>query len=194
MANKFFKVLYCVFFTVIGVIALILILSAVPGKNMPKTFVVLSGSMQPAIKTGSVVLVWPVSQYKIGDVITFGPNTGTQIPTTHRIVEMRAQTGQPVYVTRGDANNAVDQREVSGKDILGKVHLAVPYIGYAVDFAKKPVGLMLIIIVPAVIIIYDELRKIVEEAARIKKKKKAGALGMPEEMLPAGLKPEDKKE
>ena len=127
-----------------------------------------SGSMEPAIKTGSVAAVKPSDNYKIGDIITFGEMSKTKTPTTHRIYDMRVQEGKPVYITKGDANNAPDAREIQKRDIIGKVLFDVPYVGYAVDAAKKPFGFMLIIIVPAAIIIYDEIRKIIKE---IKKRK-----------------------
>jgi signal peptidase len=117
---------------------------------------------------GSVVMVKPAADYKIGDVITFGPYSKTKAPTTHRIYDIKVTGGEPIYITKGDANNAPDARELQKKDILGKVLVSVPYVGYAVDFAKKPMGFALIIIVPAAIIIYDEIRKIINEM-KIKK-------------------------
>ena len=75
---------------------------------------------------------------------------------------------QPRYITKGDANNAPDQEEITKREIIGKVLFSVPYLGYAVDFAKKPLGFSLIIIIPASIIIFDEIKKIFGE---IKKKK-----------------------
>lgn len=130
--------------------------------------VVQSGSMTPAIKMGSVVMVKPVNDYKIGDVITFGPYNKTKAPTTHRIYDIKVEGSQPVYITKGDANNAPDDREITKKDIIGKVLFSIPYLGYAVAFAKKPLGFALIIIVPAAIIILDEVKNIYGE---IKKKK-----------------------
>jgi len=59
-------------------------------------------------------------------------------------------------------------RTVSKSEIIGKVLFSVPYLGYAVDFAKKPLGFALIILVPAAIIIGDEIKKIFGE---VKKKK-----------------------
>lgn len=166
---KIWKAIYYVFFGAIGLIALLLVISAFPITGNFKVLTVLSGSMEPDIKTGSIVFVKPSSDYKIGDVITFGPYTKTNPPTTHRIVEMRVVGNEPVYITKGDANNAPDTREVQGKDVLGKVLLDVPYVGYAVASAKKPLGFAIIIIVPAALIIIDEIRKIISE---IKKKKK----------------------
>ena len=38
--------------------------------KLPKAYLVQSGSMEPAIKTGSVTIIKPASEYKIGDIIT----------------------------------------------------------------------------------------------------------------------------
>lgn len=166
--QKLFSVIYGIFLGVIILVALLLIFSTfnIPGNY--KVLTVVSGSMEPKIKLGSVVVVKPVQDYKIGDVITFGPYSKKVSPITHRIYDIRVVNGQPVYITKGDANNALDSREVQKKEILGKVLFSVPYLGYAVDFVKKPLGFALIIIVPAILIIIDEIKKIIEE---IKKKK-----------------------
>jgi len=165
---KVFKVIYAIFVAFIILIALLLIFSVLPITGNYKVMTVISGSMAPAIKMGSVVIVKPVDEYKIGDVITFGPYSKTKAPTTHRIYDIKVTGGEPIYITKGDANNAPDQREISQREIVGKVLFSVPYFGYAVDFAKKPMGFALIIIVPAAIIIIDEIKKIYGE---IRKKK-----------------------
>lgn len=117
-------------------------------------------------------MVKPVEDYKIGDVITFGPYSKTKPPTSHRIYDIKVVDGQSVYLTKGDANNAPDLREITKTDILGKVLASVPYLGFAVDFAKKPMGFALIIIVPAAIIVSDEIRNIWKEIMKLKSKKK----------------------
>ncbi len=166
--KKIFKFFYYLVIVFISVIALLLIISILPLTGNFKVLAVLSGSMEPAIRTGSVVLIKPAGDYKIGDIITFGKIGKNQTPTTHRINDIRVQAGKPIYITKGDANNAPDQKEVSQSDVRGKVLFSIPLAGYVIDFAKKPVGFMLIIIVPAAVIIYDEVRKIYGE---IKKKK-----------------------
>ncbi|MCK4781337.1 signal peptidase I [Candidatus Parcubacteria bacterium] len=165
---KIFKIIYYIFIGLIALVAVLLIVSTfeIPGNF--KAMTVLSGSMEPAIKMGSVVVVKPAGDYKINDVITFGEMTKTKTPTTHRIVDMRVTEGVPSYITKGDANNAPDTREVLKKEIIGKVLFSVPYAGYAVDAARKPIGFALLIIIPALLIIFDEVRKIYAE---IKKKK-----------------------
>ena len=165
-----FKIIYYIFLAFIGAIAILLIFSVFPITGNYKLLIVQSGSMAPAIKMGGIVVVKPADDYKIGDVITFGPYTRTKAPTSHRIYDIKVTEGQAVYITKGDANNAPDAREISKRDVLGKVLFSVPYVGFAVDFAKKPLGFALIIIVPAAIIVFDEIKKIYEE---IKKKKTA---------------------
>lgn len=169
---KPFKIIYYLILICIGAIALLLIVSVLPITGNIKFLTVLSGSMEPTIKTGSIVLVKPTSEYKIGDVITFGPTTKTTPPTTHRIVEIKVVGGQPVYTTKGDANNSADTREIQKSDVIGKVMIRVPYLGYVIDFVRKPIGFMLVIIIPAVVIINDEIRKIWKEIKKFKNKKK----------------------
>lgn len=155
-----------------GLIALTLLVSTFPITGNYQLKVVKSGSMEPAIKTGSVVVVKPVDQYKIQDVITFINLSKKNEPVTHRIIDIEVIEGNPFYITQGDANNAPDQRTIPQKEIVGKVLFSIPYLGYAVDAAKKPLGFILIIAIPAAIIIYDELRKVWREIARLKNKKK----------------------
>lgn len=171
--KKVFKIIYYLILAVIAIVALFLIFSVVPIKGGYKTLVVLSGSMEPKIHTGSVVAVKPAREYKVGDVITFGENTKTKTPTTHRIFEIKEANGVKSYITKGDGNNAPDQKPVTQAEIIGKVLFSVPYAGYAVAAAQKPIGFMLIIVIPAVIIIYDEAQKIKKEIIiKLKEKKK----------------------
>jgi len=162
------KIIYYIFLAFIVAVALLLIISAFPITGNIKFMIVQSGSMTPAIKMGSIVMVKSVDEYKIGDVISFGEVTRTKAPTTHRVYDIKVVEGEPYYITKGDANNAPDQREVSKREIIGKVLFSISYLGYAVDFAKKPLGFALIILVPAVVIISDEIKKIFGE---VKKKK-----------------------
>lgn len=167
--KKFFNIIYYIIISAIIFIALLVIVSSFPITGNIKMFTVLSGSMEPSIHVGSVVVIKPVSNYKIGDVITFGK---TDIPTTHRIAEMKVVEGEMVYQTKGDANDSPDGEEVNAKDIRGKVMFSIPWFGYVVDFVKKPMGLMVVIIVPSVIIVYDQLQGILREMKKLKSKVK----------------------
>ena len=128
----------------------------VPGLDMDAR-VVQSGSMEPAIPTGSVIFIRPSDSYKVGDVITFSRDA-RETPTTHRIVEFDKEEGS--FTTKGDANKVVDMNPVKEDLILGSVRFHIPFLGYAVNFARKPLGLFLLVIIPATLIALDEIRKI----------------------------------
>jgi signal peptidase I len=163
-----YRSLYTVLVLCLIAFALLLLTSAAPVTGV-KTYVVQSGSMEPSIKTGSIVVVRADSTYQKGDVITFGPRNSKKAPTTHRIVDTQGTS----YITQGDANNAPDQNPVRKTDIVGKVWLDVPYVGYAVTAAKQPLGFVVIVVIPALVVAVDEIKKIVQELKKSKAKRLA---------------------
>lgn len=177
MIGKIFKITLN---TILGILIFIGVLVAfsffpIPGNY--KIFTVQSGSMEPAIHTGSLIFVKPLDGYKKGDVVTRTTKDG-KATVTHRIIEEVEEKGEVYFKTKGDANDGEDTEKVFEKEIIGKSFLAVPLLGYPVSYAKTPAGLILIIIVPAIIIIYDEMQKIKKEILkkidymkRVKKRK-----------------------
>lgn len=155
---------------------ILLAVAALPLAGNYKLLTVLSGSMEPAIHTGSVVVMAPAKDYKIGDVITFDDAGRNNIPTTHRINDIKIIGGSPVYITKGDANNTPDGREITQNEIDGKVLFSIPYLGYVFAFMKKPLGFALLIIIPALLIIGEEGKNIYRELEKNKKKGSAVAI------------------
>jgi signal peptidase len=138
-------------------------------KIAPRPYVVYSGSMEPAIKTGSVILSIPTQNYLQGDIVTFSPSGSSKDLVTHRIALKKypeGVDGNPSYLTAGDANEDYDNWEITNDNIIGKVVLTIPYVGYAADFAKKPQGFLLLVVVPATIVIYEELKSLRKELAK----------------------------
>ncbi len=166
-----FNFVYYTFVLAIMCIALLLITTLVPVPGNFKVKVVKSGSMEPYIKTGGIVVIKPSETYKAGDVITFGEDTRTQIPTTHRIVSVQGSGSSQVFTTKGDANDAEDADTTRYDEIRGKVILTVPFLGYVLDFAKQPIGFGLLVGVPALVIIIEEIIKIISEIKAIRRKK-----------------------
>ena len=161
------KIVSYIFVAVIAVVVLLLVVSVIPIPGNYKVLMVLSGSMEPVIKVGSIVTVKPRQEYKIDDIITF--NLGSKAPTTHRIVDIEEESDKILYMVKGDANEDPDLEKVPKENVIGKVLFSIPFLGYALDFAKKPVGFLLLIWVPAIIVIWEEIRTIKNEI--IKKKK-----------------------
>jgi len=170
------KIGYYIFFGALLAIAILVLVSAFPIQGNIQIKVVESGSMEPQIKTGSVVLIKPFSAYDVGDVVTFDSNfrspNGAKVPVTHRIVGVKNEPGGVFYLTKGDANEEADSNTIRREKVIGKVLFSAPYVGYAVEAAKRPYGFLAIIVIPALIVIYDEGVKIFKEVKRMYGKKK----------------------
>lgn len=164
----FSKIIYGIFILLLVCIGLLLIGTRVPLFGEYQIKIVQSGSMEPTIKTGALILIYPTGSYRVGDVVTFGEESVDSLPTTHRIIGETIEKGVLTYATKGDANEEKDAVPIAANDIVGEVLFDIPYVGYILDFARKPLGFVLIIVVPAVLIFIDEGMSIWRE---VRKKK-----------------------
>jgi len=168
ITNIFYKILFAFLLAIAG-------LAALSFFGLPKSlrlFVVQSGSMEPTVKTGSLVIVRPENQYKKNDIITFKSRPDADIKNpglliTHRIVEIKDDKGEVFFTTKGDANESPDMEARPVGSVLGKVVFTIPYLGYPVGFAKTQTGFILLVVIPATIIVYSELLTIKNEALRL---------------------------
>ena len=146
--------------TVIGVLILaVFVIQAVPGIiGADASYVVLSGSMEPAISPGDAVVVDSVDPTTIdrGDVITFTRGTGS-VPVTHRVVDVREGDGGLVFETKGDANEDADPEPVAAEQVTGEVWFVIPFIGHVIFFANTPAGLIVLVGIPIVGFVLSEL-------------------------------------
>lgn len=159
--------------------------TAMTALNLPgnyKMFVVMSGSMEPKIKTGSIVVVKPQKDYQKGEVITFKDLDRPKLTVTHRIFSIKEENNAQVFTTKGDANKSPDMAEIHKGQILGREILTVPYLGYVINFTKTQTGLIVLIVIPSVIIIYNELLSIKNEAIRLIKERKKRKLSAKEKI------------
>lgn len=155
-----------IFFTVQSKMA-----GGTPGIGGYKIYMVLSGSMEPAIHTGSAVIVQPadVDKLAVNDIITFKGFDGSNTLITHRIAEVNKE--QLSFTTKGDANDVTDPNEVPASDVVGKVSFSVPYAGYVMNFAKSKMGLLVLVILPGTFIIALEIRKLFKYISQNDKEK-----------------------
>lgn len=161
------KVIENIIFVVLLVILGISISPALPYKNIPRTYVVVSGSMEPTIKTGSIVLTVPIDpkSVKTGDVVAFTSPQNSKDVILHRISGIKSES--PLrFQTKGDNNNAPDNWDLMDVGVLGKQVYAVPYIGHIAAFVRTPRGFTLIIVLPALLFIISQIlniRKYIKE-------------------------------
>jgi signal peptidase I len=165
MTLIYMKILVNVLLIIVVIVVGLLILSrySLPGLNFD-VLVVETGSMEPAIKTGSIVFVSPVDLYTEEDIITFQRSASKLgAPITHRIVGVEVVSGEYVYTTKGDANDFSDTARVLQKEVLGKVRFHMPYIGWVLGAAKTQLGFIILVIIPALLVVFDEVRRILRE-------------------------------
>lgn len=170
--KTFGKAIYWFVFVVLITIAALVVISASDIFGNYKILVVQSSSMQPSIPMGSMVFTKRESDYQKGEVITFYNSGDTRYLITHRIAEIEKLKDGKLYITKGDANEDFDYERVAAGNVIGKVIWALPFIGYAVSFAKTQTGLIFLIVIPATLIVYSELLTIKREIKRLKRKGK----------------------
>lgn len=145
------------------VVVIPFVIYAVPGVvGAEGSYVVLSGSMEPTISTGDVVVVDDVDPGDIEerDVITY-LRSGADTPTTHRVVGINEDGGELSFVTKGDANDDPDASPVAASEVRGQVVFTIPYIGYVIEFVNTPTGFVALVVVPFALLLLSEVHSIV---------------------------------
>jgi signal peptidase len=96
-------------------------------------YTILTSSMEPKYPAGTLVVVkpTPVEKIGVGTVITYQLASGRKAVVTHRVVSVgHGATGEPSFVTQGDANDGVDLEPVKQVQIKGALWYAVPKLGW----------------------------------------------------------------
>ena len=144
------------------------------GNAMPMPFgvgaaVVLSGSMEPEISVGDLLIVARQGDYQVGDVIVFQSGRSA---VTHRIVSAQGDT----FITQGDANNTQDP-PITGDQIKGAVVLVIPKVGNVFNWIRNPVGTLTVLALAAWLLFgsllpekkqNDEVKQLKAEIQRLK--------------------------
>lgn len=130
----------------IGIILYILLI-------LPKIFgrepvVVLTGSMSPKYKVGTIIYYKKAEkeEIKVNDVITFKTSNNDII--THRVNNII----EDKYETKGDANEIPDAKLIEYDDIVGKVgKISIPYVGYGISFINSHLYLIIFVVMVLVL-------------------------------------------
>jgi len=143
-------------FIIIFLLAAYLLVSNLGIYGEYRTFSVRSGSMEPAISTGDIIIVKKEEGYQVNDIITFVNEEDRII--THRIIKDNVQNEN--YITQGDANATSDEDEVSDRQIVGRVQAVIPRLGFLVAFGQTKAGFIALLLIPVTLFVLDELLKL----------------------------------
>lgn len=118
--------------------------SVLSAAGFVKARIVLTGSMEPTIKAGDIVLLAPTprTQPELGDIAAYTARrfSGETVGIfTHRIIG-----GDPVngWLMKGDNNPSPDVQKPKSEDVNGVVFFVIPWIG------KLMTPKMLMILIP----------------------------------------------
>jgi signal peptidase I len=137
--------------------AVLITFSVLSAAGFVKARIVLTGSMEPAINPGDIVILAPTprTQPKIGEVVAYTGRrfSGEAVGTfTHRIIGGNPEEG---FLVKGDNNPSPDVQRPKPADVSGVVFFVIPFIG------KLLTPKMLMILVPVGIglwLVIDTLR------------------------------------
>jgi signal peptidase len=137
-------------------------------------FSILSGSMEPTLKTGDIVLCKKVdnnTELKENDIITFRTTIdGKKAIITHRINSITTLDDNSIIITtKGDNNDTSDANPLTREEVLAKYdNVRIPYLGYFITFISNKYVFFFLIILPLAILflleLVDLIKQLVENA------------------------------
>ncbi|MGZ8652423.1 MAG: signal peptidase I [Actinomycetota bacterium] len=144
---------------VLGMFGGLVLAVGLPNAFHAKSLTVMSGSMEPTIGTGDVIVARQTSpmDVRVGDIVTFRDPLNHERLITHRVTEMHVQGDDVVFVTRGDANTGEEHWALPKDGTIGRVAFHVPKLGYFMVWFHSTFGLLLLIVLPTLLLGASEL-------------------------------------
>ena len=140
----------------------LLAFSGLTFSGVVKARIVLTGSMEPAISPGDIIVTMPIDRKtpEIGDVVAYQARrfNGEKVAVfSHRIIAGNENEG---WVLKGDNNPDPDTQKPLNDDILGVVFFVIPFIG---KFLTKEAIMIMAPLAVAIWMAVDTLRGSDEE-------------------------------
>ncbi len=136
----------------------VMLAGLIPAFFGAESFVVLSGSMEPAIHVGAVAVVkgTRLADLKPGDVISYRTPNNPDTVVTHRLIAIeQTEDGRQLLHAKGDASPSEDAIPIDPNAVLGRVLYSVPYAGYIVAFCQRTQGRVILIGLPLLFLAAD---------------------------------------
>lgn len=140
----------------------------VPALFGHRVLTVLSGSMQPALSTGDIVINDEISPLdaRVGDIVTFRDPEDESRLVTHRVRRIRISGSTAFFETKGDVNNTVERWTVDSGGTIGRVEYRIPRLGFVASRVSGHFVRLVLIVVPALLLGAFELWRIWRPASR----------------------------
>ena len=148
--------------TVLALFGGLFLAVSVPYLLGQRSLTVLSGSMEPTLHVGDVVVVEqvPPLDVRVGDIVTFRDPEDAERLITHRVREIDVQGNSVAFVTKGDANTSVENWKVTTDGTIGRVRYHVWRLGYLMFWIRSRLGRLAMVVIPALLLGGFELWRI----------------------------------
>jgi len=125
-------------------------------------FTVMSGSMEPTVHTGDVVIDRRISPLdaRVGDIVSFQDPSDHSKLITHRVRSIVVKDGTVTFTTKGDAVNAVQTWSVPANGHIGQVVAHLWHLGYLLWWVSRPWGRILLVVIPVLLLGGYEIKRI----------------------------------
>ena len=166
-SKKWKKVLGWVLTAVFAVVLIFCVIVVVQAKTAKKpflfgyaTFFVVSGSMEPTIHVGDVILIKTIedpSELQKGDIVTFNGKKGDLAGkvVTHRLISDGVVNGE--ITTCGDANHGIADPSHSYSDVIGKYVKTSSFLTTVYMAFTSKYGFLLIVFIPLLILLVVQI-------------------------------------
>ena len=116
------------------------------------TTTVMTGSMQPTLLPGDVVVSKPVPAHDVraGQVLLFPDPDHAGVLRLHRLQDVDAHGD---LVTKGDANPEADSTAVARSSVVGVGYLRVPFVGLPVVWAAEHRTAPLVVLAAGIVVL-----------------------------------------
>lgn len=143
-------------FSILYVLVLIYLFTFIPSFWGYKPLVVVSGSMEPTLKVGSIVYYHEIDKnsFEKDNILVY---TTKEHIISHRVVD-KVENG---YITKGDANECNDSNIIENEQILGQgENWCIPFLGYYADYIYTHKYLLFIVVSMIIIdLLFDYYKK-----------------------------------
>lgn len=158
------KVINIVEYILIGFFAVIIVFSLGLYICNYRAKIVLSGSMEPRIYTGSLMYYKKISESDVYDVIkndtiiTYEREDGKAV--THRVISYDKE--KDIIITKGIDENSANDAPIKASQVKGIYAFSIPILGFIINFIRNPFVILSIAIIVVLVILFNSLYKLLK--------------------------------
>lgn len=164
MVKKVVNVLTTILLIVLIALVIVVFISRIKNESPSvfgyHIFQVTTGSMEPELMIGDVILDKEVdpSEINVGDIITYRGSKGdlANKMITHKVIRKNLMDdGKYTFVTQGTAKGTIEDPEFDESHIVGKYQCKIPFLDKVYTFFLSDYGLIVFVGIIVLLFAYE---------------------------------------